>query len=730
MRLLRKENEYEPLTLEEQAKLKEMYDEVRNSYSNDSNSFDDLSLSERQQFVFDYYYEKYYGKKDKDLLSQEEIEELIEIRLFGVLLHNKSNTIRLSDFYEKVYSGILPESVIEQDKHDRRKMQEFFEKLNGCVLEETVADIDFSEFSSDDYSSIKIDFGTYEDPLLFVKSLVPVEMKKLDYQTDGDVTIIVIPDLHLDKGCYKYDENGCCIGFDSDKFEERLIAFNNFKKDLIAKMKEEGVKIDGIVFTGDMFDFCDILPKLPDGTPNLTIMRNNLFALREAVIKFGDRKRDIDSYNYDELDLLDDDGYFIAFLAGNHDIRVGREFLNSIMHSLLGDSVIDLGNDSSRIKISSDYISFVHHNSLDWMINNGNCSYEVREARNKATFHLGDYFAICKSYYGEPGSEKRESFEEDFRIANKEQADRIQEELLKFKLENPNVSDEEINMKKKELEAKYPAFDKVSFLMNQVNEKLKHENPKLYYYFLPYIIPKTEEPGSESFFRCYIEIKDGELELNKKPEKIKVDTYRKFVSDSSGSTTFIDRLSREVKDIGDVYGYDVIPQFGRNDIYTAIYYSLSHFHADEPILYTSDDEIDSVMIEEGFSQAIKRTRNDNSVYMGNWKKPIIENEEDRLKKEGQELSGEVRGKFIRCLGREEPYFIADGNEYKFEQKEEDMLFCASIADFSISAGRVTKIVATRLAGKVRLIQGAPYYIIGTEFIDGKTEEIDIEHKAK
>lgn len=566
MSILRKKDENEPLSSSEQQKLNDFYRQyIKDNYdSRKIISYQDISDVE----LFNYVSSRIEKKK-----------YLEEINIFRTLLENKGKTVKLSDLYKSVNNNLSEEEIVKNIKNPEL-MRIFFEKLNGCILEETVSSIDMSNFNISNLGSINAEIGTDIDPVLFVKSLTPISMPEIDINQNGNdnVTILTIPDLHLDEGCYIADEAGNLV-IDQEKFEERLLAFVTFRDDLIRSLKSEGIKITGIVYTGDILDTF-----IKDNNKGV-VSRATIDNLVEAFIKFDKKGNHQEFLKSIPTSLEDDEGYFVAYLAGNHDIRIGREAFNKIMRmfgNFYGDNLVDLGNGSARIKIGDEFVSFMHHNSLDWGLI-GKEDMVIRNKKHEATYHFDEYFNICDTYF------KTKEFQEKLKSATEE---------------NPNI-------------------DPVRFLMTLVNEKLKKENPKLYYVFLPYIIPNTEKEGqfikkdeikngntymyvqrNIPFFRNFLELetKKGKPCLKQRTRKedgIEKKTYptvehfKSFITENDSMSfpklapgekagLYIKRLIDSTKEIAEDLGrigYNVIPQFGRSDNYTPILYSLSHFHS-------------------------------------------------------------------------------------------------------------------------------------------------------
>lgn len=479
-------------------------------------------------------------------LSKEQKEE---IHLFKTLLKYKNKTVMLSTLYEETYKGILDKKTIKTNKANPEILKEFFIKLNGCILEETVGDVDLSNFNPNDFSTIGINMGTNIDPLLMVKALTPAPLLNLANESNQEVTFLNIADLHLDRDCF--DERGNLL---YDKLEANLTSFIAFKEGLVKKLKEEGIQIAGIVYSGDIFEaFTKVNAKWD-------VKRKDIHKLIGSVINFERRARsgEIIEGESISLGLGQEDAGFVAYLAGNHDMTLGRVTFNKIM-KLFGSSVakpdiISLSNGGVRIGIGDDLISLMHHASLDWGFGD-ELEFTTRFTRDKVTFRFQEYLKICQAYYDSlPGND-----------------------LLKQQKDN-NLA----------------VYD----LLTRVNQKIKDENPELYNFYLPYIIvnnatsstayriehrSKTIIRPTTSFFRNFIVLKDGKLETliddRGKILEPSIMTYKGFIINDGYYTrletaynTIKERLPEEKR------RKPVIPQFGRGDAYQPVITMLSHFH--------------------------------------------------------------------------------------------------------------------------------------------------------
>ena len=272
-----------------------------------------------------------------------------------------------------------------------------------------------------------------------VKAITPAPLLNLTNQSDQEVTFLNIADLHLDRDCF--DERGNLL---YDRLEANLTSFIAFKEGLVKKLKEEGIQIAGIVYSGDIFDaFTKVNAKWD-------IKRKDINKLIGSIIKFERKARtgEIIEGESISLGINKEDAGFVAYLAGNHDMTLGRVKFNKIM-KLFGSSVVEpdiisLSNGGVRIGVGDDLISVMHHSALDWGFGD-ELEFETRETRDKVTFRFKEYLKICQAYYD-----------------NLPDTDPVKQQ------QNENLA----------------TYD----LITRVNQKIKDENPELYNFYLPYII--------------------------------------------------------------------------------------------------------------------------------------------------------------------------------------------------------------------------------------------------
>jgi len=472
-----------------------------------------------------------------------------EINLFKSLLKYKNKTVLLRNLYEETYKGILSKEEISQNKSNPEELRKFKNKLNGCILEETVGDIDLSNFDPKDFSTIGINMGTNIDPLLMVKALTPVAVLNLTSDSDTNVTFLNIADLHLDRDCF--GPNG---ELDLDKLDENLISFIIFKDTLIKRLNDEGIKINGVVYSGDIFNaFTKVNAKWD-------VKRKDINKLVGAIINFERRGRSGEIVKDQNLSLgiKKEQAGFVSYLAGNHDMTLGREKFNKVM-KLFGSSVvkpdiISLSNGSARIAIGSDLISMMHHSALDWGLGD-ELNFETRKARDSATFRFKEYLQIVQSFY--------DSLEND--------------DPIKLQTDN-NIL----------------VYD----LLLRVNQKIKEENPELYNFYLPYLITNSNSPTNiykiehlskfnvrptTSFFRNFVVFENGKLEtlIDERGCVLEPDimVFKNFINNDG----YFQRLDTAYNSIREKLPEEkrrktTIPQFGRGDAYQPIITMLSHFH--------------------------------------------------------------------------------------------------------------------------------------------------------
>lgn len=475
--------------------------------------------------VFDYIYNNRFLTKGLDFETRKKIQ------LFKTLLSYKNKNVTLKELYRSVYKGLFDEKTIEEKFNDPVERERFFCELNGCILEEKVANIDMANFDINDLGSIKIDIGDKDNPLLFVSSINTSIIPNIDVSESKNVTFLTFSDLHLDTGCFSVDlETGQAV-LNQAKLEENLLAFVNFKNKIIRDLEKRGIKVAGVVFTGDIFEAFTISSS--DENKPTNFVKSNRTDLMNGIIRF---QNDNDSV-LTMPSSISDEGHFVAYIAGNHDMTLGKNVFDQMM-KVFREDAINLGNGSARIKIGDDFVSFVHHDSLDWGMSGWDLRFTTRKARNISTFHFNEFFKICQKYYDEAVTDK-DSF---------------------------SIND----------------------LFKAVSKKLKRENPELYKYFLPYTIPNYIQNSSDKkstigedesrrrinstipFFANFMYIdKNPPYDLKKRtgnfffPDSMR---YHKFIS---GGTKVQEALLREKM---------VISQFGRDDNYRSALTVLGHFH--------------------------------------------------------------------------------------------------------------------------------------------------------
>lgn len=479
-------------------------------------------------------------------LSNKEKEE---INLFKTLLKYKNKTVLLSTLYEETFKGILTKEEIENNKNNPEILKEFIKKLNGTILEETVGNVDISNLNPNDFSTIKVEMGTNTDPLLMIKSLTPAPLLSLTNKEEDNVTFLNIADLHLDRDCF--DEQG---QLDVEKLEENLTSFIAFKDGLIKKLSSEGIKIAGVVYTGDVFDaFTAVNAKWE-------VKRKDINKFVGAVLNFERRARsgEIISGKPISLGIDSSQAGFVAYLTGNHDMTIGRVKFTKLMRlfgsSIVNPDIVSLSNGGARISVGEDLISVMHHAALDWGFGD-NLEFETRNKRDEATFRFDEYLQICQKYYDNLPSDDPVKVQQNNNIA---------------------------------------VYD----LLVRVNQKIKKENPKLYNFYLPYIINNSDSPttiyeinhhaktnirSTTTFFRNFIVLNNGKLETlvddRGKTVKPNIMAFKNFINNDG----YFKRLEDAYASIREEIPEDkrrkvVIPQFARGDAYQPVITMLSHFH--------------------------------------------------------------------------------------------------------------------------------------------------------
>ena len=487
-----------------------------NGIKDDKNNFIRQKV-DTYSLVFDYIL------REKFNLDKVDSEQRKDIQLFKALLDNKNKTVSLYDLYKAVYKGILSEKQINDRFSDIGNRKQFLSEINGCIIEETVSNIDISKFDGTNFGDIKLDIGKKTDPLLFVSSLNPVKMPVVRVRGEDEVTFITFSDLHLDVGCYDADPKTGKIVLNQEKFNSNLLSFVNFRDQIVDELKRKNVKVGGFVFTGDVFDAFTV--KGHDVSKPVNFVKENRKDLLNGIIEFQKKHGDV----LKTPSVKDGVPTSVCYIAGNHDMTLGKRVFDDIMKSF-GDDVTCLGNGSARIRVGKDYLAFMHHDSLDWGLANWDLKYTTRKARNKNTFRFDEYFEICKKYYENMGEEKTSC----------------------------TIND----------------------LIKKVSSEMRKSNKKLYLYYLPYTIPNSYKNDGEigngdkkinpsiPFFANFMYIDPMPPHELKQKEKVFPEP-KKFSQFASLGRNLERTLSGEGLSIS---------QFGRDDLYKPVLTILGHFH--------------------------------------------------------------------------------------------------------------------------------------------------------
>ena len=646
---------------------------------------------------------------------------MLEQKLKATLNRYIGQPIKLSDLYRETYTGIYTEDEIEKNLNNIEVMKKFMERLNGAIIEETVSTIDITSYDGTDFGTIKVDYGSVTNPMLMVKSSNTVPVEAVTLKEKDNLTIITIPDLHLDKGCYNSDGT-----LNKALFEERVQSFVEFRDSLIEKMKTEGVDIAGIIYTGDILDIPEKI-KVEDKSNAAHKLGTYTKDIIEVLKKFHLNSTAPHSLE-NPLYLKDEEPYFVAYIAGNHDMRLEKAAFDKIMKEFaghIGEDAISLGLGSARIKVGEQFLAFMHHNSLDQgVFLTGQMS--LRDKRNELTFQFDNYLKMCNSYY------KSNEFQN----------------LLKNK--DPNVSE-------------------VSFLMTKMSEKLLKENPKLYYFYLPYITASSDKGNISRnievkndipFFSNFIEINNGQV-CRKGNRNPKVDDYIVFAR-SPGFIDKLDNLAQEISTkttrpdlIEGPMRYFMLPQVGRNDTYMPVSYMLAHFHAQEiedSRVHHHNSETPVVAFEEPVTttQARKNVSKRENGYTQNskykdliteaipdgveipesleydWKEAAISHEQQTpFYSMPKSVSGPLMGAKSNPKITPNPYFYENGIKYDFDPKRDNMIFGVRLYDIKLSSGKISHISARNIQAETILIQNNPYHLVSVIFTDGESYDQEI-----
>lgn len=356
---------------------------------------------------FDDYFNDWYF--NKEYVSQEELDKIDDLLIFKGLLHFKGQTVSLIEFYNYTFGKYYENRYDLQKESDKVS---FLEKLNGCLSEVRVAKVDVDDFIPRELTLTKneidwlkfipnehkkislcdeigVKVSTDENPLIFISGLEPCKIKKIKVEDGKRFTFVSISDLHLG-GCL-VDNYGIFSESKEQELKERLECFVVFKDKLIEDLRKNNIRVDGIIFVGDILNAVS-------GVYNVDIdreqLRENLEFSRNKIFKII---RDFNKFNGNCIQFSSDLN-FLGYISGNHDNTLGRELFFDIMKEF-GENVTFLGDGAGRIKINDEYILFNHPNSLDWGLPITGDFFKIRRNLEHDVFHFEEYFDLCRRKY-------------------------------------------------------------------------------------------------------------------------------------------------------------------------------------------------------------------------------------------------------------------------------------------------------------------------------------------
>lgn len=448
-------------------------------------------------------------------IDEERIKEIIP-QVLGK--YSNSNTkegrlVSLVDLIKDVYTTYgFNESEIDFliDKDAVNFKRDFLMKINGCYSEARVGRLFVDDTSKvfdstnipDDWSKIKIDCGSYDNPLLFIIGDKPVDVPKFDLSDDGKETFLVFSDLHLEEKLI--DDNGNFIvrsdGVSGKEIlNQRIDMFFETQKKVIQSLKSRGQNISGIIFTGDILDVNSkyvINKKASEKYVDLVVER-----IRE-------RKALMNANNPDEV-LPEFD--FVVGILGNHEGNLGenfdecRERMNDVMKELFGSNAVILGSGAARVRVSDSFLSIQHSVSNDFVDVSTNGTFVTKAVKTRdlefASVSLFDeYISLCQNIYNK------------------------------------------LVMDGKTVVLEGGSSGNTVNLFNYVNTKLAKENPALYNFYAPFIECDRnyvssnvgDKPRDGSFFETHLSLNAGSLEKSNYKYKFENDPKPEHVRSNLG----------------------------------------------------------------------------------------------------------------------------------------------------------------------------------------------------
>lgn len=279
----------------------------------------------------------------------------------------EGRTVKLFDLIEEVYSeyGLERHEIhnLMFDGDYQKFIQDFVMDINGCYSEARVGSLTVNNNGApeaitrynipENWGDMKLDCGSYENPLIFITGDKPVEVPNYEVKANGEGVFLVYSDIHLEE--YLIGVDGEIKPGYEGKLDERIDMFFQSQADVIEHLRKNGVKVNGILFTGDTLDVNEkyvVDKETSKKYSNLVLER-----IRKRKEEMGFETPDVD---------------YVVGILGNHEARLGSSFeecselMEGIVQELFGSNATILGSGAARIKIGESFMSIQHPNSTDF----------------------------------------------------------------------------------------------------------------------------------------------------------------------------------------------------------------------------------------------------------------------------------------------------------------------------------------------------------------------------
>ena len=389
----------------------------------------------------------------------------------------EGRTVKLFDLIREVYGeyGLKRQDIdhLIFDGDYEKFIQDFVMDINGCYSEARVANLTVNNNGAPEpitrfnipknWGDIDLDFGSRDDPLIFITGDKPVEVPKYEVKANGEGVFLVYSDIHLEERLIG-DDGNIIPGLEGE-LDKRIDMFFQSQAEVIQYLEEKGIKVNGILFTGDTLDVNDryvVDKETSKKYSNLVLER-----IKSRKAEKGYRSPDVD---------------YVVGILGNHEARLGSSFeecsdlMEGIVQELFGSNATIIGSGSARIKVGESFISLQHPTSTDF----NSKGVPVSQFKKPRTIEFAavslyeEYLALCQYAY-----------------------DELRKEGDVVTLDRPTPNGQ-------------------TNLADYVYIKLQTENPELFKFYEPFItcdrdIKSTPEqsnfdPANVSFFESHISI--------------------------------------------------------------------------------------------------------------------------------------------------------------------------------------------------------------------------------